>query len=137
MMGHPECADSGGLLAGADFVEGFAAGGEPEIVAALEADPELGGVAEVAAEAQGGVGGDAALAADQVVDARRGDVEFLGETVGGEAEGFHELREENLAGMDSEGDFVRGFLLVELNHEVCGRGSIPVPISAVKTSLRG
>jgi hypothetical protein len=39
-------------------------------------------------------------------------VEFLGETVRGEAEGFHELCQENLAGMDGEGkwDFVHGLL---------------------------
>ena len=41
--------DSGGLLAGLDLVQGFATGSEPEIVSTLKADPELGGVAEVAA----------------------------------------------------------------------------------------
>ena len=41
--------DSGSLLAGLDLVQGLATGSEPEIVAALKADPELGGVAKIAA----------------------------------------------------------------------------------------
>lgn len=99
------------MLAGSDLVQGLATGSEPEIVSALKADPELGGVAEVAAQAECSVGRDTALATDKVVDARGGDVEFLGEPVGGEAEGFHELREEDFAGVDGEGirDFVHGF----------------------------
>ena len=92
--------DSRRLQAGLDLVQCLASGGYPEVVAALQADPELGGVAEVAGKAQGGVRGDAAFAADEIVDARGGDVKMLGEAVGGQAEGFHELGEENLAGMD-------------------------------------
>lgn len=94
---------SGGLLAGLHLVDHFASGGDPEVMAALQADPELGGVAEVAGKTQGGVGSDAALAADQVVDPRSRDVQFLGEPISGQAQRFHELREEDLAGMDREG----------------------------------
>jgi hypothetical protein len=37
-------------------------------------------------------------------------MEVFGEAIGGQAEGFHELREEDLAGMDgeSEGDLIHG-----------------------------
>ena len=41
--------DSGSLLAGLDLVQRLATGSEPEIVSALKADPELGGVAKIAA----------------------------------------------------------------------------------------
>ena len=94
-------------------------------MAALQADPELGGIAEVVAQAQSRVRGDAALAADKIVDARGGDMKILGEAVGGEAEGFHELSEEDLTGMDGKRkrDLVHGFLLVvvhDLNFEGVG-----------------
>src|ERR1039458_5104602 len=63
-------AISGSLLAGLYLVQGLAPGCDPEIVAALQADPELRGVAEVAAQPQGGIGGDAALSADQIIHPR-------------------------------------------------------------------
>lgn len=91
---------SSGLLAGFYLTDCFAPGRDPEIVTALQADPELGGVAEVAAQAKGCVGGDAALAAHQVIYAWSGDMKLLGQPVGGETEGFHKLGEENFAGMD-------------------------------------
>ncbi len=94
-------------------------------MAALQADPELGGVAEVAAQAQGGVRGDAALAPDKIVYARCGDMKILGEAVGGQAEGLHEFGMEDLPGMDGKckRDFIHVFLLVivhDLNIEGIG-----------------
>src|SRR5271165_2637725 len=101
---------SRGLLSRPYLVNCSASGGDPEVVAALQADPELSGVTEVATEAEGGVGGDAALAAHQIVYPRSGDVKFLGEAVGGQAERLHEFGEENFAGMnrEGEGDFIHG-----------------------------
>ncbi len=65
-------------------------GGFRKIVLVLQVEPELCRVAEIETEAQGCVGGDAALAA-HIVDAGRRDFEFAGQTPCGEAERLHEL----------------------------------------------
>jgi len=56
-------------------------------------------------------------------------VELLCEPVGGEAEGFHELREKDFTGVDGEGvrDIVHG--LVSARHKALDRQSRPFAIT--------
>src|SRR5208283_1641675 len=92
--------DSRGLLTGPDLVQGPASRSNPEIVTALQADPELGGVAKVAAQAQSGVSGNAALATHKIVNPRSRDMQFLGQPVSRQTERFHELRAEDFSRMN-------------------------------------
>jgi hypothetical protein len=46
---------SGGLAAGLEFLNRFAFGGDPQVMTALETDPELGGDAEITAQAPSSV----------------------------------------------------------------------------------
>jgi len=71
-----------------------------EVVAGLEVEPEALGGAEVAGEAEGGVGGDGALAVDDLVDAAGWHGDVLGEAVLGDVHGVEELFEKDLAGVD-------------------------------------
>lgn len=73
--------------------------GDLEIVIGLQAQPEIWAGAEVAAEAQGGVGGDGAFARHNLRNAGFSDVQGGGEGGEGEAEGV-DLVFQNLAGVD-------------------------------------
>jgi len=66
----------------------------------LQAKPELRGAAEVGAEAHRGIRRDGALAKDNIIYSRRGDVQVLGQPVAGKPQRLHELGLENLAGMN-------------------------------------
>lgn len=71
-----------------------------EVVAGLEVHPEPGGRAEVACEAQGGVGSAGARAFDQPSDTVGGHAGVLGEPVHRDAQGLKELEQQHFAGMD-------------------------------------
>lgn len=79
---------------GTGFGAGFA-----EVVFVLEADPELGTGAEVAAEAQGSVRGDSPAAVDDGCYAAVGDMKINGEAVLGDAQWLQELGADDLAGV--------------------------------------
>ena len=105
--------------AGADASEDFVAAeatSETEVVVELEAEPGFGAHAEVGAEAEGGVGGDRAGSVDDGTDAVGRDVEVAGELIDADAEGFHELLQQDLAGVDGVEQFglTHGRLLVLL-----------------------
>ena len=85
---------------GAEVFEGGVGAGAAEVVLVLEVEPELCGEAEVDAEAEGGVGADGALAAQDFADARLGNFNVLGDAVSGEAHGLKEFGKENCAGVD-------------------------------------
>jgi hypothetical protein len=53
--------------------------GLPEVGAALRVEPEVGGVAKDAGKDEGGVGGDGAAVATELVDVLSGEAGFLGE----------------------------------------------------------
>lgn len=91
-----------GRSQGNDVVEfvGEGTAFDPEFVFALEVHPELGGVAEVAAESDRGIGGDAAFAVDDLVDASRRDADGDGHPVLGDSQGIEELVLEHLTGVD-------------------------------------
>src|SRR5208337_4720167 len=82
---------SGRFLSRLHLIHSFVSGGNPKVVAALQPDPELGGVAEVAAEAQRRVRRDSTLAADKVIDPRGRDVKLFRKPVGTEAQRLHKL----------------------------------------------
>jgi hypothetical protein len=89
-----EGSDLGGD-GGAGLVEGLL-----EVVMGLEVEPELRGVPEEPREEEGGVGGDRALAEDDLVDAAGRDSGGLRDAVLAEAEGLEELPGEDGAGVD-------------------------------------
>lgn len=92
-----------------DVVEDLAfllVAGNAEVVVGLEAGPHFGAGAEVAGQAQGGVGTDAALFEHDFVDAARGDIQGAGERILGQAMRVHEFLTQNFARMDG-GQFVR------------------------------
>jgi len=76
------------------------AGGGAQIVGALQVHPELRIDAEIAAEAQGGIGGEGALAGDDLGDTVRRHAQGHRELVRVDLEGFEELLEEDFAGMN-------------------------------------
>lgn len=61
-----------------DLLTGFLLG-KAQVVARLQAHPELGGVAEPVSQAQRGVARDGALAVNDLGDAVGGDVELAGQ----------------------------------------------------------
>src|SRR6185437_11857970 len=93
----------GRVLSGPDVTNAFVFGRFGQIVTVLEIQPELGRGPEVASQPQCGVRGDAALAAHDVVDARRWDIEFARESPGRKLEGLHELGLQDLSGMEGKG----------------------------------
>src|SRR5690606_951253 len=103
-MIRPCCprSGSGGPLDGMDAGQ-FRPEGIPGalcVVAYLSAQPVAVRKAEIAAEAQVGIGGDRALAGHDVADALRGHADVLCEAITGNPHGFQELMEQDLAGMD-------------------------------------
>ena len=71
---------AGGYLFVDEF--GFLIEGDLQVIVGLEVEPELGSCAEVAGEAEGGIGCDGAAGVEDVVDPGDGDVQFHGEAVG-------------------------------------------------------
>ena len=70
------------------------------LVVGLELHPGFRGGAEGLGEKPGGLGGDAALAADDLVDALHGHPEMLGKGDLGDPHGNEEFLEEDLAWVD-------------------------------------
>src|SRR3546814_4878518 len=70
------------------------------VVARLAAQPVAVGEAEVAAQAQVGIGGDGALAGNDVADTLRRDIDVLGEAIAGDAHRLHEVMQQDLTGVD-------------------------------------
>lgn len=71
-----------------------------QVVACLEIDPELGGSAESTRQTQSGVGGNAALALHNGVDAIRRDAQGTRQRILADPQRFEELFQQNLTGMD-------------------------------------
>lgn len=88
----------GGLDAADDLVA-VVAFGAGEVVWGLEVEPELRVVAEIAAEAERGVGGDRTPAVEDVRDAARGHAEVEGQPIGAEILRI-QLATKKAAGMD-------------------------------------
>jgi hypothetical protein len=74
--------------------------GHLQVVAGLQVHPEGGVVLEVAGEAQGGVGGDAAALVDDIGDARDGDAKVEGEFVHAETQRLEEFLAKDFAVVD-------------------------------------
>src|SRR3546814_2948697 len=77
------------------------------VVARLAAQPVAVGEAEVAAQAQVGIGGDGALAGNDVADTLRRDIDVLGEAIAGDAPRLHEVMQRDLTAMDGREVFDR------------------------------
>lgn len=97
-----DTGDGSGGGEGLDLVKGVA---EPvaldfELVAALQVQPEPFAGAEVPGETQGRVGGDAALAVNDLVDPARGHADRDGDTVLCDPEWFDVVELQDLTGMD-------------------------------------
>src|SRR3546814_8330670 len=81
------------------------------VVARLAAQPVAVGEAEVAAQAQVGIGGDGALTGNDVADTLRRDIDVLGEAIAGDAHRLHEVMQQDLTGMDGRESFGHGGFL--------------------------
>ena len=78
-----------------------------EIEEVLEVQPELSIGLEVARQAQGGVRGNASALMHNLADTRRRHVQLKRQPVDGEAERFHEVLAQDLAGMHGRQEIVR------------------------------
>lgn len=70
------------------------------VVMVLQVEPNLGGPAEVAFEAERGVDRDGSFAFDDFVDTARRNSDVFGETVFREAERKEKILTEDFAGVD-------------------------------------
>src|SRR5665213_3746486 len=75
---------------------------QSQVIIVLKIEPELSGKPEIDAEPKCGIGGDAAIAAHNVMDAWRGHAQFLSEPVGSQPVRLHEFCEKNFSRMDCE-----------------------------------
>lgn len=85
--------------------------GSAQGVVGLQVEPEFGAGAETAGQAQGGIGGDRAIAVDDPADAVGRHAEVARQGVDADAERLHELLKEDFAG---------GNGIVLLAGHVCG-----------------
>src|SRR6266702_4720381 len=74
--------------------------GDAQVVVHLEVEPQLRRYTEVFAQTQGGVGGDGALAVDDVTDAVGWHGDFARERVDAHLHRLHEFLVEDFAGVD-------------------------------------
>lgn len=100
--------------------------GDLQIVLVLDAQPPSLAQAEVAAQAQVGIGGDGALPEADLVDPGQGDTGILGQTGLGESQGDEELFGQHFAGMDRGQRGVHGVTLVVVD-KFDGMGGITFP----------
>ena len=75
-------------------------GGHVEVVVGLQPEPELGRGAEVASEAESGLGHHPPLAEDDLIDATRADADAQPQAVLAQIQWVEEPLEQHLAGMD-------------------------------------
>lgn len=76
-----------------------------EIMRGLKVHPELGRIPEVLRKQKGGLGCDAALAANQFVDAVERDTQSAGKFGLSQPQRFEKLREQDLTGMSCGAKF--------------------------------
>ena len=74
--------------------------GDLQIILRLEPHPDSGAGSEIAGQAHRGVGGDAALAANDLADSQGRHSEIFGDPVLTQSQGLHEIFEKNLSGMN-------------------------------------
>ena len=74
--------------------------GHGQVVVGLKVEPELRGGAKGARQAQSGIGGDAALALDDGVDAIRRDAQGARQGILADAQRLEELFQQDLAGVN-------------------------------------
>ena len=75
--------------------------GHFQIVGGLKVHPEPGAGVEITSQAQGGIGRDSAPFVDNFGNPRHRHAQIEGEAIHAEAKRLHELRTQNLAGMNS------------------------------------
>jgi hypothetical protein len=82
-VGHGDAIDRGiGCLILRDDLRSVVDHRLAQVMLGLEIEPELGAVAEVAGEAKGCVGGDAAFFGEDFADAGLGDADVFAEAIG-------------------------------------------------------
>jgi hypothetical protein len=84
--------------------------GDFEVIADLQAQPDRGAGAEVARQAHGGIDRDGSLAMNDLADANRRNAKIVCQAILAQAERFHEVFQQNFAGMDGGEQVIHKFL---------------------------
>lgn len=79
---------------------------DSEIEIGLESNPQIGRDTKILGQPKRGISRDSSLPVDNGADTARRDGDSASETVDAEAQGFHELFQQNLAGMNGVKQFV-------------------------------
>jgi hypothetical protein len=96
-----------------------------ELVRRLEIHPEISRHAEVPAEPQRGVRGDAPLSREELIEAVRRHLDNVGEFLGSEA-GFFQLISENFTGVDGYASHEFSSLLLVIVYDLDVRRSVRI-----------
>ena len=105
--------------------------GHAHVVLGLQVHPEARLHAEEQAQPQGRIGGDGALAVDQVADAAGRHVDVCRQLARGDAHGFHEVFQQDFAGVDFVQQFEFGHVvLLVVVHDFDLVGAVGVPHKA-------